>query len=84
MLPLVGAKVENETKDCLYLWGEVGRFDVAESEYIWKHMKRCLKLFEANKWETVEPEEEQLELGCKVGVGEQVVQRVKVPAQNVD
>ena len=42
------------------------------------------KIFEAKKWETVEPEEEELELGCKVGVGEQVVQRVKVPAQNVD
>ena len=26
------------------------------------------------------PEEEQLELGCEVGVGDQVVQRVKVPA----
>ena len=43
MLPLVGAKVENETKDCLYLWGEVGRFDVAESDHIWKHMKQCVK-----------------------------------------
>ena len=39
------------------------------------------KIFEAKKWETVEPEEEELELGCKVGVGEQVVQRVKVPAK---
>ena len=27
----------------------------------------------------VEPEEEKLELGCKVGVGKQVVQGVKVP-----
>ena len=27
-----------------------------------------------------EPEEEQLERGCEVGVGDQVVQRVKVPA----
>ena len=34
MLPLVGAKVENETKDCLYLGGEEGRFDVAERESI--------------------------------------------------
>ena len=39
MLPLIGAEVENETKDCLYLRGEVSRFDVAENEYIWKHMK---------------------------------------------
>ena len=32
----------------------------------------------------VEPEEEQLKLGRKVGVGEQVVQGVKVPAQTKD
>ena len=34
MVPLVGAKVENKTKDSLYLRCEVGRFDVAESEFV--------------------------------------------------
>ena len=35
MVPLVGAEVENETKDSLYLRCEVGCFDVAESEFVW-------------------------------------------------
>ena len=34
MLPMVGAEVENETKDSLYLRCEVRSFDVAESETI--------------------------------------------------
>ena len=34
MLPVVGAEVENKIKDSLYLRCKVGRFDVAESEFV--------------------------------------------------
>ena len=46
MLPLIVAKMEDEAKHSLYLWGEVGRLDVAGNQSI----ETLLKLHEMVTW----------------------------------
>ena len=84
MLPLIGAKVEKETKDGFDLWCEEGRLNVAEkkSEDKWKVkiMKTSPITNSLKSLQKSEPEEEQLELNCEVGVCQQVMQRIEIPA----
>ena len=81
MLPLIGAKVEKEAKDGLDLWCEEGRLNVAKKKVNKvKIMKTSPITNSLKSLQKSEPEEEQLELNCEVGVCQQVMQRIEIPA----
>ena len=83
MLPLICAKMEDEAKHSLYLWGEVGRLDVAGNQSVetQKLKKNLMWHDDMASLLEMKPEEKQLELGGELGVGEQVVQGVEVPEE---